>query len=74
MSERDLDGSRGQAEEEAHIRALVVQALTQGDFVMRSLRSEDLDGSSGLVEVTAELHRTGRVSQRTDIGGHRVTS
>ena len=53
------------AADEAHIRALVVQSLTRDDFVLRSLRSQDLDGNSGngnggLVEVTAELHRTGR--------------
>jgi putative Mg2+ transporter-C (MgtC) family protein len=45
--------------DEAHIRALTVQALTRDDFVLRAVRSEDLD-ASGLVEVTAELHRCGR--------------
>jgi putative Mg2+ transporter-C (MgtC) family protein len=49
-----------QAADQAHIRALVVQALTRDDFVLRSVRSEDLDLGSGLVEVTAELHRYGR--------------
>jgi putative Mg2+ transporter-C (MgtC) family protein len=48
------------AGDEAHIRALVAQALTRDDFVLRSLRSEDLDGASGLVEITAELQRYGR--------------
>ena len=48
------------AADEAHIRALVVQALTRGDFVLHSVRSEDLDPGGGLVEVTAELHRYGR--------------
>jgi putative Mg2+ transporter-C (MgtC) family protein len=48
------------AADEAHIRALVVQALTRGDFVLHSVRSEDLDAGSGLVEVTAELQRYGR--------------
>jgi len=48
------------AADEAHIRALVVQALARDDFVLRSVRSEDLDHGSGLVEVTAELQRYGR--------------
>jgi putative Mg2+ transporter-C (MgtC) family protein len=48
------------AADEAHIRALVAQALTHGDFVLHSLRSKDLDADSGLVEVTAELTRYGR--------------
>lgn len=46
--------------DEAHIRALAVQALTRDDFVLRAVRSEDLDHGSGLVEVTAELQRFGR--------------
>jgi putative Mg2+ transporter-C (MgtC) family protein len=46
--------------DEAHIRALAVQALTRDDFVLRAVRSEDLDHGSGLVEVTAELQRYGR--------------
>jgi putative Mg2+ transporter-C (MgtC) family protein len=48
------------AAEEAHIRTLLVRELTGGDFVLRSVRSHDLDGSTGLVEVTAELQRHGR--------------
>jgi putative Mg2+ transporter-C (MgtC) family protein len=48
------------AGDEAHIRALVAQALTRDDFVLRSLRSEDLDGAGGPVEITAELQRYGR--------------
>jgi putative Mg2+ transporter-C (MgtC) family protein len=47
------------AADEAHIRALVVQALARDDFVLHSVRSKDLNGS-GLVEVTAELKRYGR--------------
>jgi putative Mg2+ transporter-C (MgtC) family protein len=47
------------AADEAHIRALVVQALARDDFVLHSVRSKDLNGS-GLVEVTAELQRYGR--------------
>ena len=46
--------------DEAHIRALAVQALTRDDFVLRAVRSEDLDAGGGLVEVTAELQRYGR--------------
>jgi putative Mg2+ transporter-C (MgtC) family protein len=48
------------AGDEAHIRALVAQALTRDDFVLRSLRSEDLIAGGGLVEITAELQRYGR--------------
>jgi putative Mg2+ transporter-C (MgtC) family protein len=46
--------------EEAHIRALVVQALTKDEFVLRAVRSEDLDHGSGQVEVIADLQRYGR--------------
>jgi putative Mg2+ transporter-C (MgtC) family protein len=46
--------------DEAHIRALAVQALTRDDFVLRAVGSEDLDAGGGLVEVTAELQRYGR--------------
>jgi putative Mg2+ transporter-C (MgtC) family protein len=48
------------AAEEAHIRTLVVRELTRDDFVLHSVQSHDLDGGSGLVEVTAELQRHGR--------------
>jgi putative Mg2+ transporter-C (MgtC) family protein len=46
--------------EEAHIRALVVQAISRDEFVLRAVRSEDLDGGTDLVEVEAELQRFGR--------------
>jgi putative Mg2+ transporter-C (MgtC) family protein len=46
--------------DEAHIRALVVQALTRDDFVIRAVRSENLDSGSGQVEVEAELQSLGR--------------
>jgi putative Mg2+ transporter-C (MgtC) family protein len=48
------------AGDEAHIRALLVQALARDDFMLHSVRSEDLNAGSSLVEVTAELHRYGR--------------
>ena len=48
------------AADEARIRAQVVLALTRQDFVLRSVRSKDLDSGSGMVEVTAELHSYGR--------------
>jgi putative Mg2+ transporter-C (MgtC) family protein len=48
------------AADKTHIRVLVVQALTHDDFTLHSVRSEDLNAGSGLVEVTAELHRYGR--------------
>lgn len=46
--------------DEADIRALVVQALARDEFVLHSVRSEDLDHGSGLVEVTAEFQGHGR--------------
>jgi putative Mg2+ transporter-C (MgtC) family protein len=48
------------AGKEAHIRALVVQALTRGNFVLHSLLSKDLNAGSNLVEVTAEFTSDGR--------------
>jgi putative Mg2+ transporter-C (MgtC) family protein len=48
------------AKQEAHVRALIVQTLARDNFVLRSLRSQDLNAGSGQVEVTAELHRFGR--------------
>jgi putative Mg2+ transporter-C (MgtC) family protein len=45
---------------EAHIRALVVQAISRDEFVLRAVRSGDLDRGSDLVEVEAELQRFGR--------------
>jgi putative Mg2+ transporter-C (MgtC) family protein len=48
------------AADEAHIRALMVQALTREGFVLRSLRSQDLNAGSGLVEITADLQLSGR--------------
>ena len=46
--------------DEAHIRALVVQALARDEFVLRAVRSQDLEPGSDLVEVEAELQRFGR--------------
>ena len=46
--------------DEAHIRALVVQALARDEFVLRAVRSQDLDRGSDLVEVEADLQRFGR--------------
>jgi putative Mg2+ transporter-C (MgtC) family protein len=49
------------ATDEAHIRAQVVQALARDEFVLRAVRSEDLDSvGGGRVEVVAELQRYGR--------------
>jgi putative Mg2+ transporter-C (MgtC) family protein len=48
------------AADEAHIRALVVQALARDEYVLRAVRSEDLHHGSGRVEVIAELQRHGR--------------
>jgi putative Mg2+ transporter-C (MgtC) family protein len=48
------------AADEAHIRALVVQALANGDFHLRAVHSSDLDQGSDLVEVAAEVSRYGR--------------
>jgi putative Mg2+ transporter-C (MgtC) family protein len=46
------------AADEAHVRAQVVQALTEGHYRLRAVRSEDLP--SGLVEVIAEVQSYGR--------------
>jgi putative Mg2+ transporter-C (MgtC) family protein len=46
--------------DEAHMRALIVQALTRDEFTLRAVRSEDLEPGTGLVEVVAELQRYGR--------------
>jgi putative Mg2+ transporter-C (MgtC) family protein len=48
------------AADEAHIRTLLVRELTGDDFVLHSVQSHDLDGGTGLVEVTAELQSRGR--------------
>jgi putative Mg2+ transporter-C (MgtC) family protein len=48
------------AADEAHIRTLLVRELTGDDFVLHSVKSHDLDGPAGLVEVTAELQSQGR--------------
>ena len=48
------------AADEAHIRALVVQALANGEFHLRAVHSSDLDQGSDLVEVAAEVSRYGR--------------
>ena len=46
--------------DEAHIRALVVQAISRDEFVLRAVRSHDIDRGTDLVEVEAELQRYGR--------------
>jgi putative Mg2+ transporter-C (MgtC) family protein len=46
--------------DEAHIRALTVQALTRDEFVLRAVRSQDLELGTDLVEVETELQRYGR--------------
>jgi putative Mg2+ transporter-C (MgtC) family protein len=48
------------SDQEAHIRAQVVQALTRDEYVLRAVRSRNLGRGGGLVEVTAELNRFGR--------------
>jgi putative Mg2+ transporter-C (MgtC) family protein len=48
------------AADEAHIRALVVQALTGGEFHLRAAHSSDLAIGSDLVEVEAEVSSYGR--------------
>jgi putative Mg2+ transporter-C (MgtC) family protein len=39
---------------------LVVQAISCDEFVLRAVRSQDIDRGSELVEVEAELQRYGR--------------
>jgi putative Mg2+ transporter-C (MgtC) family protein len=46
--------------DEAHIRALVVQALSRGEFVLRAVASEDIGKEGASVEVVVELEREGR--------------
>ncbi|KGM11511.1 membrane protein [Cellulomonas bogoriensis 69B4 = DSM 16987] len=45
--------------DEAHVRALVVQAVSTGGFALRGVHSEDID-ASGKVTVTARLAATRR--------------
>jgi putative Mg2+ transporter-C (MgtC) family protein len=47
-------------EQEAHVRALLLQSLSGGGFTLRSLRSEDIE-PGGRVNVSAELIAAGRV-------------
>jgi putative Mg2+ transporter-C (MgtC) family protein len=46
--------------DEAHIRALVVQALSRGEFLLRAVISKDIGGDGAFVEVVVELAREGR--------------
>ena len=46
--------------DEAHIRALVVQSLTQSDFHLRAVNSSDLQRGGEVVAVEAEVSRFGR--------------
>lgn len=48
------------SQDEAHIRALVVQAFAGDGFVLQALRSQNVGPDGDLVEVTAELKRSGR--------------
>lgn len=48
------------AEDEAHIRSLVVHALTQGDFHLRALRSSNLVAGGDRVAVEAKATHPGR--------------
>jgi len=48
------------AAEEAHVRALLTQAVSGSDFRLRAVLSEDLDHGSGRVRVTADLVGSGR--------------
>jgi putative Mg2+ transporter-C (MgtC) family protein len=48
------------AASEAHVRALVTQAVSASKFRLRAVASEDLDGGSDRVRVYAELHGHGR--------------
>jgi putative Mg2+ transporter-C (MgtC) family protein len=45
------------AADEAHIRALLVQALAKDGFILRTVRSQDLSPDGDFVEAGAELHR-----------------
>ncbi len=43
------------SKDEAHVRALILQALAPSGLKLRSLRSEDLEESNNRVEVEAEM-------------------
>ncbi len=47
------------AKHEAHVRALIVQTLTNGEFHLRAIRSSDIEGGD-LVMVEAEIGLNGR--------------
>jgi putative Mg2+ transporter-C (MgtC) family protein len=61
------------ATDEAHIRTLVLRELTRDDFVLHSVRSRDLDGGTGLVEVSAELQHHGRDDEALDAAVSRLS-
>lgn len=47
-------------DQEAHVRALLIQALSGGDFTLRSLHSEHINRDDDQVTVQAELTTSGR--------------
>jgi hypothetical protein len=49
-------------EDEAHMRALVLQAMSQSPLTLTSLRSEDIEGTNKL-RVTARIRGLGRQDQ-----------
>jgi putative Mg2+ transporter-C (MgtC) family protein len=61
------------AAEEAHIRALVVQALTNGAFHLRATRSNDLDVGGERVAVEAEISLLGRDDVALEAAVSRLT-
>ncbi len=61
------------AADESHIRTLLVRELARDDFVLHSVRSHDLDGGSGLVEVTAELQHHGRDDEALEAAVSRLS-
>lgn len=59
-------------EQEGHVRVLLVQALSGGGFVLRTVESEDLP-TAGKVEVRAELTTTGRDDARLESAVNRLS-
>lgn len=47
-------------EQEAHVRALLIQTLSGGNFTLRSLHSEHINGDGEQVAVQADLTTTGQ--------------
>jgi putative Mg2+ transporter-C (MgtC) family protein len=59
-------------DQEAHVRALLLQSLSGGGFTLQSLHSEDL-AAPGRVRVSAELIAAGRVDSQLEQAVNRLS-